>query len=303
MSSRSYRLFQVDAFTDRLFTGNPAGVVLDADGLAEPEMQTIAREMGGVDTAFVLSAAGTDHDLRLRFFSPSREVPFVGHATVAAHVVRAQTLRGDLQRLRQLSGTGVVEVDVQRRATAVEVGVRQKAATLVRALDHGELESLLDALGAGSSALDTRCPIEIYARRSTRLLLGLRSHSALARLKPDLAALARLTPHLGAEGYFIFTLDSAIATCLTESRMFCPAIGIPEDPVSGNAHAMLGAYLVRHGLLRSDGGAARFRGAQGTALGRPGQVDIDIDVADGTPGAVRIAGTGVIVFATTLTLN
>lgn len=302
MSSRSYRLFQVDAFTDRLFTGNPAGVVLDADGLADAEMLTIAREMGRVDTAFVLGAAGTDHDLRLRFFSPTREVPFVGHATVAAHVARAQALGGDVQRLRQLSGTGVVEVDVQRRGAAVEVGVRQQAATLVRALDHGDLESLLDALGAGSSALDTRCPIEIYARRSTRLLLGLRSHSALARLKPDLAALAKLTPHLGAEGYFVFTLDSATAGCLTEARMFCPAIGIPEDPVSGNAHAMLGAYLVRHGLLSVNDSVARFRGAQGAALDRPGQVDIEIEVANGTPGAVRIAGTGVIVFATTLTL-
>jgi PhzF family phenazine biosynthesis protein len=302
MSSRSYRLFHVDAFTDRLFTGNPAGVVLDADGLTDAEMQTIAREMGGADTAFVLSAAGADHDVRLRFFSPKSEVPFVGHATVAAHVVRAQALRGDVKHVRQLSGTGVVEVDVHRHGTSVEVGVRPKAATPVRELEHAELESLLDALGAGSSALDTRCPIEIYSRRSTRLLLGLRSHSALERLKPDLGALARLTPHLGAEGYFVFTLDSSVAGCLTESRMFCPAIGIPEDPVSGNAHGMLGAYLVRHGLLKADGNIARFRGAQGAALDRPGLVNVEVDVADGKPGAVRIAGTAVIVFATTLTL-
>lgn len=302
MSSRSYRLFHVDAFTDRLFTGNPANVVLDADGLADAEMQTIAREMGGADTAFVLGATDTDHDLRMRFFSPKSEVPFVGHATVAAHVVRAQASRDDVQRVRQLSGTGIVEVDIQRHGTGVEVGVRPKAANLVRVLEHGELESLLDALGAGSSALDPRCPIEIYARRSTRLLLGLRSHSALARLKPDLAALARLTPHLGAEGYFVFTLDSGVAGCFTESRMFCPAIGIPEDPVSGNAHGMLGAYLVRHGLLEADGSVARFHGAQGVALDRPGVVKVEVEVADGTPGAVRIAGTAVIVFATTLTL-
>lgn len=302
MPSRSYRLFQVDAFTDRLFTGNPAGVVLAADGLADAEMQTIAGELGGGDTAFVLAATGTDHDVRMRFFSRTREVPFVGHATVAAHVVRTQTVRGETQRLRQLSGTGIVEVDVQRRGESVEVGVRQTAAPSVRALEHGDLEPLLDALGAGSNDLDARCPIEIYALRSTRLLLGLRSHSALTRLKPDLAALARLTPHLGADGYFVFTLDGATPGCLTEARMFCPAIGIPEDPVSGNAHAMLGAYLARHGLLAAVDGRARFRGAQGAVLGRPGQVDIEIDIANGVPGAVRIVGTGVIVFATTLTL-
>lgn len=302
MKSRSFRTFQVDAFTSRLFTGNPAGVVLDADSLDDAEMQAIARELGGGDTAFVHAASQPDHDLRVRFFTPTREVPFVGHATVAAHVVRAQALRLDSQRVRQLSGTGIVEVDVQRRADAVQVGIRQQAAARVRAIEHGELETLLDALGIGSSDLDPRCPVEIYARSSTRLLLAVRTHAALARLKPDLAALARLTPHLGADGFFVFTLESATPGCLTESRMFCPAIGIAEDAVSGNAHGMLGAFLVRNGVLAASGGVARFRGSQGAALGRPGQVDTEVEVTNGAPGTVRIAGTGVVVFATTLTL-
>jgi PhzF family phenazine biosynthesis protein len=301
MSFRSCRLFQVDAFTDHLFTGNPASVVLDADSLTDVEMQRIARELGG-DTAFVLASTGPDHDVRLRFFAPAGEVPFVGHATIAAHVVRSIALGTEPPRLRQLSGTGVVEVDTHKAADGVRIGVRQKPASSVRLVEHGDLESLLDVLGIGSSDIDPRCPAEIYAQRSTRLLLGLRTHAALARLKPDLSALARLTPHIGAEGFFIFTLEGTPAGCLTDARMFCPAIGIPEDPVSGNAHGMLGAYLVRHGLLTAARGIARFRGAQGAAMGRPGQVEIEIEVADGVPGAVRIVGTGVIVFATTLTL-
>ena len=84
--------------------------------------------------------------------------------------------------------------------------------------------------------------------------------------------------------------------------MFCPAIGIAEDAVSGNAHGMLGAYLVRHKLLAASNGIASFRGAQGANLGRPGQVDIEVEAQGTTPEAVRIAGTGVVVFATTLTL-
>jgi PhzF family phenazine biosynthesis protein len=302
MAARSLRYFQVDAFTSRQFAGNPAGVVLDADGLSASEMQTIARELHCGDTAFVSAASRDDHDLQVRFFSPAREVPFVGHATLAVHVVRAQMLAAPV-RLRQLCGIGIVEVDVERRTEGVHVGIRQEAPPRVRGLDHGELETLLDALGIGSADIEARLPVEIYGQRSTRLLLAVRSHAVLARMRPDLPALARLTSHFGAEGYFIFTLDASPQHCLTEARMFCPAIGIPEDAVSGNAHGMLGVYLVRHRVLRPKDGIASFSGSQGASLGRPGQVDTQVSVADGQPQSVRIAGTGVVVFATTLALE
>ena len=85
--SRRIRIFQVDAFTADRFTGNPAGVVLDADSLSDAEMLAIARELNNADTAFVLKPDGPDHDLRVRFFTPRTEASFVGHATVATHFV------------------------------------------------------------------------------------------------------------------------------------------------------------------------------------------------------------------------
>jgi PhzF family phenazine biosynthesis protein len=299
--AHTYRIFQVDAFTDQLFAGNPAVVVLDADTLSDRQMQLIAREINTGDTAFVLSSREPDHDLRVRFFTSVREVPYVGHATIAAHVVLAAVHGSGERKLRQLSGIGVVEVEVTKRVGGAEIAVRQPAAKVVRSLTDTELDSLLDALGVGSGDLDPRCPAEIHALRATRLLIGLKAGSALANLKPDFGALARLTPHLGADGYFVFTTASEVVGCLTEARMFCPAIGIPEDAVSGNAHGMLGAYLVRHGLLKTQAGRARFSGAQGAALGRPGLVNVEIESEGQNPHAVRIAGTGVIVFETKLT--
>jgi len=302
MAQRSYRVFQADAFTDRIFTGNPAVVVLDADTLTDEEMQQIAREIAGGDCAFVMGPQGKDHDICVRFFTPTREVPYVGHATIAAHVVRATANDSGAQKVRQLSGIGVVEVDVQRAKKGYEIAVRQPAAQHVRTLGHEEMEALLDALAVGSSELDPRCPLEVYALRATRLLIGIRTSAALAHMKPDFASLARLTPHLGADGYFLFTLGSEVSGCLTEARMFCPAIGIPEDAVSGNAHGMLGAYLVRHRLLQATGGRASFSGAQGAAMGRPGLVHVEIESNHEAPHAVRIAGSAVIVFSTTISL-
>ena len=79
-------------------------------------------------------------------------------------------------------------------------------------------------------------------------------------LKPDLARLAELSPQIGSNGYYIFTLDTdADDDAFVHGRMFAPAIGIDEDPVTGNANGPLGAYLVRHGLLQPHGNLARFR--------------------------------------------
>ena len=302
MSKRSYRVFQVDAFTRTMFAGNPAGVVLDADDLSDTEMRQIAREIGRGDTAFALAASGPDHDLRMRFYTPKCEVPFVGHATLAAHFVRATLTPPASRPIRQSSGTGIIEVDVQKTGDSFEIGMRLPAPKAVRALESQELDALLDALGVSHDDLDPRTPVEIYATRNARLLLGLRSAQSLHNLKPDLDALARLTPHLGADGFFVFTLVNDHDHPRCESRMFCPAIGVPEDAVSGNAHSMLGALLVRHGLVEGSQGVVHLHGTQGRSVGRPGEVSVTVEVRGKEPLSVRISGTAVIVFQTVLEL-
>ena len=104
------RIFQVDAFTHTRFTGNPATVVLDADGQSDATMMSVAREFAHTEVAFVLAATAPDHDVRLRFFNSRKEAPFVGHATIAAHAVLLALGRRAHGPVRQHSGTGVVEV-------------------------------------------------------------------------------------------------------------------------------------------------------------------------------------------------
>ncbi len=112
MPNRHCRLFHVDAFTRQRFTGNPAIVVLDADNLSDEQMQTIATEVNG-ETAFVIEEAeSSDHDMHVRFFTPRHEVPFVGHATIAAQYVRAKKDGKPGGKLRQRTGAGIVEIEV-----------------------------------------------------------------------------------------------------------------------------------------------------------------------------------------------
>src|SRR5271166_1448435 len=105
------RIFHVDAFTRTRFTGNPATVVLDAEAQSDATLSSIAREFANAETAFVLAATGSDHDLILRFFNARKEAPFVGHATVAAHAVLLELGRRGFRSCRQKSGTGIIDVN------------------------------------------------------------------------------------------------------------------------------------------------------------------------------------------------
>jgi PhzF family phenazine biosynthesis protein len=300
--ARTLAVFQVDAFTRQRFSGNPAAVVLDADALSTEQMQLIARELNLGDTAFVLQPDAGDHDLRVRFFTPRAEAAFVGHATVAVHAVLA--LLGRALMPRQKQQTGIVRVSARVDEGIANVGIELPVPLLRGAPAPELLQATLAALGLAADDLDERAPPVIAGETSTRLMLAVRSAAQLAGLKPDLARLAALSPALGAPGYFLYTLRPSIPDCTTEARMFCPSLGIAEDPVSGNAHGMLGVWLWQRGLLPPSGLAQHpsFTGAQGHHLGRPGRVAVALSVAAGKLTGVSIGGDAVLMLQSTLSL-
>jgi PhzF family phenazine biosynthesis protein len=298
---RTIHVHQIDAFTRVKFTGNPAGVVLDADALTDAEMLAIARELNNADTAFILKADGPDHDLRVRFFTPRTEAAFVGHASVAAHYVLSAAATSS-RRVRQKSRAGVVEVEIRGSDAQRRIAIRQSAPPLGREINDRERLAVMDALALASPDLDLQCPVKVVGGSSTRLMVGVRGTEQLRQLKPDFSRLTTLSAQLGAQGFFVFTLAPAVADVLTESRMFCPALGISEDPVSGNAHGMLGVYLARHGLLGAATPTVNFAGAQGHHLNRPGRVEVELEYREGVVAGVWIVGQATAIFETQITL-
>ncbi|HKU14216.1 MAG TPA: PhzF family phenazine biosynthesis isomerase [Steroidobacteraceae bacterium] len=295
MANRRCRLFHVDAFTRERFCGNPAIVVLDADELTEDQMQTVATEVNR-ETAFVLEAEATDHDMQVKFFTPRHSVPFVGHATIAAQYVRAKTEGKPRGKVRQRTQAGIVEIEVTDVAGDLRIGITQNPPSLGPILPDHHRRQVLNALGVSSPSLHVDCPLQTLTKGGTRLLIGLKSAELLDSIKPDFEELARLTSHVGAEGYFVFALTEENGAVATESRMFVPALGIPEDPVSGNAHGMLGTYLVTHGLITPKDGHATFRGRQGMWVRRPGVVEVEVESSGSVVQSVRIVGDAVIVY-------
>ena len=136
----------------------------------------------------------------------------------------------------------------------------------------------------------------------SRALLAVRDGATLARLRPALDTLRGLSAGGAPPGFFVYTLAPALADCNTEARMFCPALGIDEDPVSGNAHAMLAAYLQIRGLLGGPGQDPGFTGRQGHHLGRPGEVQVRLVFSDGALRSVQVAGAATVIATSTLVL-
>jgi PhzF family phenazine biosynthesis protein len=306
--SRSFRIFQVDAFTNRPFCGNPAGVVLDADTLAASEMQAIARELNNGDTAFLLAPDGADHDLRVRFFTPRTEAGFVGHATLAAHAVLASL--GLPERPRQKQRTGIVTISREATVDAAAAnpgsgqafGFAQSPPRLQGPLAGELLARTLSALQLQDTELDQRLPPVVVGEASTRLLIALSDPARLATLQPDLAALAGCSADGAPPGFFAYAASGTGAALETQARMYCPALGIPEDPVSGNAHAMMAHWLCARGLVDAGAPGAHFTGRQGHHMGRPGSLRVDIASEGGTPRSICISGQATIVFEARLNL-
>jgi len=291
------RIFQVDAFTAVRFTGNPAIVVLDADGHSDATLQAVAREFAHAEVAFVTAAGAADHDVRLRFFNARKEAPFVGHATIAAHAVLLALGRRKAGVWRQHSGTGVIAVSAQMQESAAGpramVEFRQPAPELEPPLPLKTTLRVAEALRLPATHLHELMPARVARRGSTRLLVPVARPEHLDDLAPNFDTLLALGTEFGAEGFFIFALDKEAQALSTVSRMFCPALGIAEDPVSGNAHAMLAAYLWDLGAF--DDKPANFLGTQGRQMGRPGEVRVRLEVQNGQMAAAHIGGTAVIV--------
>jgi PhzF family phenazine biosynthesis protein len=286
------RIFQVDAFTRTRFTGNPATVVLDADGQSDATLISIAREFSHAEVAFVCAATAPDHDVRLRFFNARKEAPFVGHATIAAHAVLLAVGRRASGVWRQHSGTGIMEVRVHEgQETLVEF--RQTVPDMDAPIPFKSTLRVAEALRLPATQLHETMPARIARKGSTRLLVPVADARALKLLAPNMDTLLSLGTELGTDGFFVFAVNRGPDSMSTESRMFCPALGIPEDPVSGNAHAMLAAYLWDLGQFGKHAGG--FVGYQGREMNRAGTVSVRLEMDQGNLVAAHIGGSAVIV--------
>lgn len=224
------RIRIVDAFTDRPFRGNPAGVCLLEDG-QWPDvgwMQRVAAELTRTEMAFVLPLTGNDAaEYGLRWFTPEVEVGLCGHATLATvHVLATEGLIGDGVRFDSASGILVAEVGDEWITLDFPV-----AELTERPVPDGLSEAL------GADVLEVRHTGELGD-----LLVVVEDEKTVRALRPDAGALTSRRDRDAKRGYIVTAKADEDAGYDFVSRFFAPAIGIPEDPVTGSAHTALAPY-------------------------------------------------------------
>ncbi|WP_312891237.1 PhzF family phenazine biosynthesis protein [Mesorhizobium silamurunense] len=220
--SVSMHMYQVDAFTDRLFAGNPAAVLVLDEWLPDDLMLAITQENNLAETAFV--KARSDGAWDLRWFAPAHEVNFCGHATLAtAHVLLTETnaeaplvFHTRVGELRVTQGPHGYRLDIPRLPPEP-----------------------LETLPAEIARVFDNPPVGIF-RNFENIFADLGSADAVRSFAPDLASIARL----GSVGLVVTGQEADNGRAHFVSRYFAPRAGIPEDPVTGSIHATLVPYWV-----------------------------------------------------------
>jgi trans-2,3-dihydro-3-hydroxyanthranilate isomerase len=292
--ARMYDFVQADVFTDRVFGGNPLAVVLDARGLTDGEMAAIAGEMNLSETTFVLPPTRPDCDVRVRIFTPRRELAFAGHPTIGTSFVLATRgmLPAGARLLTLEEGVGPVPVRLDGDPTnPTFLWMRHGEAIFGQPL--APRADFATALGLTENDLLPDAPIQTGTTGSAFLYIPLRDRATVDRAALDVPAILRCFADTTAVGVFVFAPDSDSTGHRVYARMFAPhTSGIPEDPATGSASGPLGAYLVRHRLIPPDE-TVRNVSEQGTKMGRQSFIHIAVSTEAGAVTGIEVGGSAV----------
>lgn len=269
--------------------GNPAGVVLDADGLSDAQMQDITAQIGLSETAFVSSS--DEAGFQLDFFTPNRRIAHCGHATIAAFSYLAQIGRVAQGETSKMTVDGLRTIIIKGKQAFME----QTAPKYQSADDWAQADvSLLDVLRAiglkADDLLDGHAPMLVNTGNSF-VVIPVKNERILADIVPDQDAINVISEKLDLIGFYPFAIPAKGADTDATTRMFAPRYAIPEESATGMAAGPLACYL--HDVLGHP--STQFKIAQGHFMtpASPSLIDVDLDIAgNGTITSLTAGGFG-----------
>jgi trans-2,3-dihydro-3-hydroxyanthranilate isomerase len=294
----------VDVFTGTQFTGNPLGVVLNAEGLSGGQMQAIAAEFNLAETTFVLPPKDPSHTAEVRIFTPRYEMPFAGHPNVgtAFALARAGTSYG-----RAISGhqvvfeekAGLVSISLQKDGTMV-TGARLASPQPLSVGAEIRPELIASACSVSPDDIEIRNHRPCIASCGAAFILAeLKGRTALAGAAARSEVFASEIAGLPVTSIMIYTHVSESGLDI-RSRMFAPHHGIPEDPATGSANVALIGLLAK---LRPERNLRLAKTiAQGVEMGRPSLLQAEAEKKDGVVTTTYIGGRCVPVMSGTIDL-
>lgn len=295
MSRHPY--LHLDVFTRRALAGNQLAVFLDADDLSPEMMQRIALEMAFPETTFVLSRRHADTDVRLRIFTPRRELPLAGHPTIGSTFALASegAIGPDRDQLVFELGVGPTPVSLEWAGDELSFAWMRQPRPEFGPIVEAPAE-IAATLGVDPTILHARLPVQVVSCGLPVLLVPLATRAAVDAVQFELGPIGGVFSRYGLDllPVFAFSLERGHDDATAYSRMFAPAFGIPEDPATGGASGPLGSYLLHHGAVSPEA-ALQMVSLQGVVMGRPSRVHVSVDSHDGVVTSVRVGGAAVVV--------
>lgn len=315
---RELNLKQIDVFTTTPFCGNPALVCSDAAGLSIEDMKRIAAEMNILESTYVSPPESIDSEFRVRFFTPSEEYDFSGHAMIATCFCLAEDglvkLIDGITRVAIETNAGVMAVDYHFEAgedrhrrgerDAVPLICGGRAGVLRRIMINRTIRDFHPVAAAPAEIasilgipehdiLRSGLPVEIVFNGVRQLVVPVDGARAVASMSPDLIKLRLLNQRLEVKTTDVFSLDAVHEGCVCYSRHFSPAMGMWEDLGSGAGASSIAAYLLRHGIVQP-GSMVMEQGPEKDRLSR-----VHVDAAQGEAGGIDVKVGGLAVTSMT----
>lgn len=299
----------IDTFTSKSFAGNPAGIVDNAEGLADETMQRLAAEMmfNIVEYGFLYPPSTKGAVRRVRYFTPQREIDLSGHVTIAAcHSLiedGAIALEEEVTRVSFDTAKGPAPLEIRAHQSNGSMLVdRIMMSQTPHDFRYAEIAAseIASALGIPAREIaSTGLPITIASQALDWLIIPIKSKETILEMHPDLIKLAQLNRRHGVLSNHIFTLDAFDAGAVAYARHFGPLIGIWEDPATAVAAAVLGTYLLRHGVTTSTSMLMQ----QGKEAESLAELHVEVDQRDGAVTGLRVGGRATTSIAQTVRIE
>jgi PhzF family phenazine biosynthesis protein len=277
-------VYQIDAFTDIPFNGNPAGVVY-SDELNKEEMQLIAREINVSETAFI--SKSQEADFNLRWFTPSVEVKLCGHATIASvHFLVQKGLLKNNSTVTFNTLSGILKCSAMNGIYSLNLSVPTLS------IFEGDKKEIINALNSDKIVNTEKFPFIIDD--GGYLYIYVSSLKELTNIKPDYKILLDLSSSgKGFDAITLFTPETIEKGNNAHLRFFAPYYGINEDPVTGSANGPLLLVLRHLGLIEEDTDGKTYTFEQGDVVGRKGRINVSYSPSK---NELIVAGRAVTVF-------
>lgn len=277
----------LDVFTATPYAGNPLAVVLGADGLATAQMQAMAREFNLSETIFAMAPRDPAHTAAVRIFFPAGEIPFAGHPTLGCAALLAELARGpgdwdaDIT-LEEVAG--LVPVRLSRRAGVTRGSF---AAPVIPTRAAGQVTRPQAAAALDLSVHAVGQP-DLWQGGPTFLYIPVADLAALAAARPIEPHWSAMLAGTASDSAYLF---ATLPDGTIRARMFSPGGGVPEDPATGSATAILAGHLLAQGALPR--GTTTLQLRQGVEMGRPSDLTLTATVTSGTLTEIRVGGAAV----------